>query len=78
MVKNSNFRSLLLQLILADLSPGYWHLVIKNANFTFLLSELILADDVADLLTDLSPLVVASCGQEWQFHISTVRAYIGR
>ena len=25
-----------------------------------------------------TPLVVASSGQEWQFHISTVRAHIGR
>ena len=32
---------------------------------------------MADQLADLSPLL-ASSGQEWQFHISTVRAHIGR
>ena len=47
--------------------------MVKNANFTFLLLELILADQLADL-----PPVQASSGQEWQFHISTVRAHIGR
>ena len=45
-----------------------------NGNFTFLLLELILADQVADL----TPPVVASNVQEWQFHISTVRAHMGR
>ena len=40
--------------------PHYCHLVVKNCNFTFLLLELILADEVADLLADLPPLVVAS------------------
>ena len=55
---------------LADLS---WHLVLKNGDMTFLLLELILADQLADL-----PLVQASSGQEWQFHISTVRVHIGR
>ena len=54
-------------------TPQYWHLVVKNGNFTFLLLELILADEVADL-----PPILASNGQEWQFHISTVRAHIGR
>ena len=58
-------------------TPQYWHLVVKNGNFTFLLLEFILADQVADLLVDLPP-VVASSGQEWQFHIATVRAHIGR
>ena len=52
--------------------------MVKKSNFTFLLLELILADEVADLLADLSPPVVASSGKEWQFHISTVRAHIGR
>ena len=47
--------------------------MVKNGNFTFLLLEFILADQLADL-----PLVQASSGQEWQFHISTVRAHIGR
>ena len=51
-------------------SPQYRHLVVKNGNFTFLLLELILAD--------LLPQVQASSGQEWPFHISTVRAHIGR
>ena len=40
----------------------------------FLLLELILADQLADLLTP----VEASSGQDWQFHISTVGAHIGR
>ena len=39
----------------------------------FLLLELLLADHLADL-----PLVVASSGQQWQFHIHTVRAHINR
>ena len=53
---------------------------------TFLLLELILADQVASTViahfgrsTDRStPLVVASSGQQWQYEISTIRAYIGR
>ena len=48
--------------------------MVKNGNFTFLLLELILAEQVADLY----PTVEASSGQEWQLHISTVRAHIGR
>ena len=36
--------------------------------------EPILADQVADL----TPLGQATSGQEWQFHISTVRAHIDR
>ena len=60
--------------IMADLSiPQYCHLVVKNGNFTFLLLELIQADQLADL-----PPVLASSGQEWQFHISAVRAHTGR
>ena len=51
--------------------------MVKNGNFTFLLLALILADEVADLLADLAP-VIASRGQEWQFHIFTVIAHIGR
>ena len=47
--------------------------MVKNGNFTFVLLELIWADQVADL-----PPVLASTGQEWQFHICTVRAHIGR
>ena len=47
--------------------------MVKNGNFTFVLLELILADQLADL-----PPVEASSGQEWQFHICTVRAHIGR
>ena len=43
-------------------------------NFTFLLLELILADATGRSTTP----VEASSGQEWQFHISTVRAHIGR
>ena len=54
-------------------TPQYWHLVVKNGNFTFLLLQLILADQLANL-----PPVLASSGQEWQFHISTVTAHIGR
>ena len=46
-----------------------------NGNFRFLLSELIWADQLADLPL---PPRVASGGQEGQFHISTVRAHIGR
>ena len=33
---------------------------VKNGKLTYLLLELILADEVADLLEDLPPLVVAS------------------
>ena len=47
--------------------------MVKNGNRTFLLLELMLADQVADLTPP-----EASSGQEWQFHISTVRAHIGR
>ena len=47
--------------------------MVKNGDFTFLLLELILADQMADL-----PPVLVSSGQEWQFHICTVRAHIGR
>ena len=32
---------------------------------------------MSDQLADLPP-VVASSGQQWQFHIHTVRAHIGR
>ena len=60
--------------LLEDLSPKYWHLVVENGNFTLLLLECILADQMADL----PPPVLASSGQEWQFHIATVRAHIGR
>ena len=47
--------------------------MVKNGNFTFLLIEFILADQLADL-----PPSEACSGQEWQFHICTVRAHIGR
>ena len=47
--------------------------MVNNGNRTFLLLELIWADQLADL-----PPVEASSGQEWHFHISTVRAHIGR
>ena len=67
LVKNGNMRFLLLELILAD------HLV-KNGNMRFLLLELILADHLADL----SPLVEASSGQEWQYEISIVSAHLVR
>ena len=40
--------------------PGTASPVVKSGDFTFLLLELILADEVADLLADLPPLVVAS------------------
>ena len=53
MVKNGDFRFLLLGFILADLPPWLRHLVVKNGNFIFLLLELILADQVADKLADL-------------------------
>ena len=43
--------------------------MVKNGDMTLLLLELILAD---------LPPVVASSGKKWQFHISTVRAHIGR
>ena len=49
--------------------------MVKNGDFTFLLLELILADQMADLLP---PKVLVASGQEWQFHICTVRAHIGR
>ena len=54
--------------------------MVKNGDLTFLLLVLILADEVADLLADLTPTVLASSGQEWQFDIPTVRAraHIGR
>ena len=60
---------------MADLPPipQYWHLLVKNGDITFLLLELLLAEEVADLLADLHPPVVTCSGQEWQFHISTVR-----
>ena len=91
-VKNGNFTFLPLELILADqlaewqfhqistvrahigistadLPPWEWHtksrrpnMDVKNGDFTFLLLELTSADQVA----------------EWQIHISTVRAHIGR
>ena len=48
--------------------------MVKNGDFTFLLLELILADQLADLIPPLG----AFSGLEWQFHISTVRAHIGR
>ena len=52
MVKNGNFKFLLLELILtdqlADLPPQYIQLIVKNDNFKFLLLELILADQLAD------------------------------
>ena len=49
--------------------------MVKNdGNFIFLLLELILADQQADL----PPGRDHSSGQEWQYEISTVRAYIGR
>ena len=44
-----------------------------DSSFRFLLLELILADQLEGL-----PPVEASSGQVWQFHISTVRAHIGR
>ena len=31
---------------------------------------------LADQLADLPPQVLASCGQEWQFYISTVKEFI--
>ena len=75
--KNVNFQFLLLKLIqtdqVADLTPQQRHLVTKNGNFRFLLLKLTQADQVADL----SP-VEASSGQEWQFQISMVKAYIDR
>ena len=33
---------------------------------------------LADQLADLPPWVVASSGQEWQFHFSPLRAHFGR
>ena len=78
MVKNGNFTFLLLEFILADevtdLPPSIDLPVDLNADFRFLLLELILADQLADL----PPPVVACSGEEWQFHISTVRFHIGR
>ena len=44
-----------------------------NGNFRFLLFKLILADQLADL-----PPGRSASGSEWQFHISTIRADIGR
>ena len=46
--------------------------MVNNGNRTFLLLELILADQLADV----PPPVETSSGQEWHFHISTVRAHI--
>ena len=46
--------------------------MVKNGDMTFLLLELIWEDQLADL-----PPVEACSGQEWHFHISTVRAHIG-
>ena len=53
---------------------GTYQLVVKNGNFTFLLLELILTDH----LSDITPQVQTSSGQEWQYEIATVRAHIGR
>ena len=47
--------------------------MVKNGYMTFLLLKLIWADQLADL----PPPVEACSGQEWHFHISTVRAHIG-
>ena len=58
---------------LADLPPVILP-VDLNDDYRLLLLELILADQLADL----PPLVVACSGEEWQFHISNVRAHIGR
>ena len=33
---------------------------------------------MADQVADLPPTIVTSSGEEWQFHISTVRAHNGR
>ena len=54
MVRNDNFTFVWLELILADLPPHYWLLVVRNGDFTFLLLDLILVDDVADLPPPIS------------------------
>ena len=58
---------------LADLPNPVDLPVDLNGNFRFLLFKLILADQLADL-----PRGRSASGSEWQFHISTVRADIGR
>ena len=79
MVKNGNFRFLLLELILADqladlppppveASSGQeWQFEISTVRTHFGRSA-----------GRSSPLVQASSSQEWQFGISTIRAHIGR
>ena len=68
----------MLELILADQLADVPPTIVLSGGLewqlTFLLLELILADQLADLPS----LVVTPSGQEWQFHISTVRAHIGR
>ena len=46
----------------------------RMVNFTLLLLELIVANQVVQI----HPALLASSGQEWQFHIATVRAHIGQ
>ena len=79
MVNNGNRTFLLLELILADQladlpspveasSGEEWTLIHIST-----MLELIWEDQLADL-----PQVEVCSGQEWHFHISTVRAHIGR
>ena len=76
MVKNGNFRFLLLEIILAyqlaDLLPLVDLPVDLKGNFRFLLLEIILADQLAGLTPSRS-----ASGSEGQFQISTVRDHIG-
>ena len=60
-------------------APKHPHMTITDFNYEssyvdlIWMLELILADQLANL-----PPILASCGQEWQFYISTVRVHIGR
>ena len=86
-VKNGNFTFLLIELILADQLEPADHLTLhlqiypfQNGNLRCILIDSYpqsYADYVADQEADLPP-VEASSGEEWCFHIPTVRAHIGR
>ena len=76
-VKNGNFRFILLELILADqladLPLPQRHLVAKNGNFQIT----IVRAHIGRSTGRSTPPIEASSGQEWQFEIYTVRVHIG-
>ena len=85
---SSNLADLLLDL-LADLPPQYWHLLVKNGNWQIypqywhLVVKMTISYCYCYSLSrqinwQIYPPVLMSSGQEWQFHIATVTAHIGR